>query len=322
MSKTRQEYQMLCESTDNIPIFSQWWWLDAAAGADNWSVVLVKRGGKIVASMPYVLKKEFGFTTLRQPQLTQTLGPWFAPIEGNYAKKLSKQKQYMFELIDQLPKFKHFKQAWHYSQTNWLPFYWRGFSQTTHYTYVIHDLSDLSKVFADFSHAKRKNIRKAEKEVTVYWDMSKEDMYENHQYTLGKQGDSVSYPKETFFRLYDAVYSREQGRTIWAGDSNGNIHAVLFVIWDQMSAYDLISSIDPDFRNSGAASLLVKEIIQYIKEAEKSQKFDFEGSMIESVENSFRQFGAVQTSYFKIQKTPSNLLRILKMAEAVKNKII
>ena len=39
--------------------------------------------------------------------------------------------------------------------------------------------------------------------------------------------------------------------------------------------------------------------------------FDFEGSMIEPVERSFRQFGAKQTPYFSVSKTPSRLLKTL-----------
>lgn len=37
--------------------------------------------------------------------------------------------------IDNLPKFDYFNMNFHYSITNWLPFYWRGFKQTTRYTY-------------------------------------------------------------------------------------------------------------------------------------------------------------------------------------------
>ena len=96
------------------------------------------------------------------------------------------------------------------------------------------------------------------------------------------------------------------GRTIAAYDENGNLHAALFVIWDKISAYDLISTIDPEYRTFGAASLLIKEIITYTSTL--TSKFDFEGSMIEPVERSFRQFGAKQKSYFNVSKFNSKLL--------------
>jgi len=40
-----------------------------------------------------------------------------------------------------------------------------------------------------------------------------------------------------------------------------------------------------------------------------TKSFDFEGSMIEPIERFFRAFGAIQTPYFAISKTPSKWLR-------------
>jgi len=53
--------------------------------------------------------------------------------------------------------------------------------------------------------------------------------------------------------------------------------------------------------------LCLWEAIRYASTVTK--QFDFEGSMIESVERFFRAFGAVQTPYFRITKTPSRALR-------------
>ena len=86
-------------------------------------------------------------------------------------------------------------------------------------------------------------------------------------------------------------------------DRDDNLHAAIFVVFDSKSAYYLISTIDPDFRNSGASTLLIKKAIEYL--APFTQRFDFEGSMIDGVENSFRRIGARQIPYFAI--TRSNL---------------
>ncbi len=291
-----------------MPIFSQAWWLDAVAG-DAWDVCLVEKGYEIHASMPYTIKKKYGLTLLTQPQMTQTLGPWIRPSTAKYSKQLSHQKDLMEALINQLPKYHFFNQSWHYSNTNWLPFHWRGFEQTTRYTYVIDDLSNLDKVFSDFEHSKRKNIKKSEGLLSIVYDLSAEDFYENHKLTLGKQGLEISYDFEIFKRIYDEGYKRNSAKTIAAFDFDGNLHAALFVVWDKMSAYDLISTIDPDYRSYGAASVLVRDIIKYTSSF--VGKFDFEGSMIEPVERSFRQFGAKQIPYFAISHRPVRWLNNL-----------
>jgi hypothetical protein len=57
---------------------------------------------------------------------------------------------------------------------------------------------------------------------------------------------------------------------------------------------------DPKLRSSGAQTLLLWELIQL--SANLSRSFDFEGSMIENVEKSFRGFGARQYRYFRVWK--------------------
>jgi len=55
------------------------------------------------------------------------------------------------------------------------------------------------------------------------------------------------------------------------------------------------------------------DLIQYesIKFAlENNKQFDFEGSMLESIEKYFRSFGAVQKPYFQITKINSKILKV------------
>jgi hypothetical protein len=303
----KERYRVLCREETSIPIFSKDWWLDAVCG-DAWDVALVEQRGQIVASMPYTVSKGLIFTYSTQPALTQTLGPWIKVNEkAKHSKILASEKETMNELIDQMPYFDHFRQNWHYSRTNWLPFYWRGFKQTTRYTYVIPDLSDLEFVWSNFDHSKRKNIKRATASLEVVFDVPANEFYDNHAFTLNKQGNAISYKRELFYRIYNIAYAKNRGRTIGAYDDKGNLHAALFVIWDDLSAYDLISTIDPEFRNSGAASLLVQEIIRFV--SKETPRFDFEGSMIEPVEQSFRRFGAIQMPYFSVSYTPSKLVR-------------
>lgn len=307
----KQKYHQLCEQETSIPIFSRDWWLDAVCGEENWDVALHEKGGQIVATFPYyVRKKALSLTVISMPSLTPFMGPWLRyPTSMSDYDRPTYEKQTFTDLIEQLPKFDYFNQSFHYSIVNWLPFYWKGFQQTTYYTYSIDDLTDLDAVFGRFSHSKRKNIKKAEKIVTVKFDLSAEDFYRNHEMTLQKQGKMISYSFDLFERIYGACYIQNAGRTIYAVDSEGNIHSALFVIWDERSAYDLISTIDPDFRESGSATLLIKEMIKYV--AQKTERFDFEGSMIEGVEQSFRRFGTLQKPYFNLQKINSKSLKIV-----------
>lgn len=306
----KEKYRLFCEKENSIPIFSQAWWLDSVANND-WDVCLVENNDEIVASMPYYIKRKFGLTMLTQPILTQNLGPWIKPSMGKYNKKISHQKKMMQELISQLPRYDYFNQSWHYTITNWLPFYWKGFEQTTRYTYVIEDLSDLEIVLGEFHSSYRNKIRKAQKLVTIFKDMNPKDFYEINNKTFLRQGLSAPYSK-SFFLQHDSKLEGKNSRVIfYAKDSDDNIHSALYLTWDKMSSYVHLVGEDPKFRNSGAGILLIWEAIQYTKNVLCLNKFDFEGSMIESVEQVRRDCGAVQKSYLTVKHSPSIILQIV-----------
>jgi len=256
------------------------------------------------------------------PMLTQKLGPYIKyPPNQKYVKRLSYEKKRLTELIESLPRYTCFRQSFNYTITNWLPFYWKGFNQTTRYTYVINDINNIESVYNDFHISKKRNIKKANTlGLEIKYDLSAKEFYENHKLTLAKENKRIKYSFELFEKIHNEAYKRKAGKVIYAIDSLYNIHSALFVIWDKNSAYHLINTIDPDFRQSGSVSLLFKEIISYL--SDKTQRFDFEGSMIESVENSYRRFGAKQIPYFNITKLNSTSLKIIDSLKELKKSLL
>jgi len=305
----KERYRKLSVAESSIPIFSRDWWLDAVCG-DEWNVCLVEKGDQVVASMPFHYRKRYGLTVLSHPPLTQTLGPWLKESKAKYSKRLGQEKDLMNALIDQLPDFARFSQNWHHAVTNWLPFYWRGYHQTTRYTYRLPDLSDLEAIWHGFRENIRTDIRKAKSrfDLRVRTDLSIDEFLELNVQVFERQGMQTPYAK-SFVRRLDTACEEHHARKIFiAEDEKGQRHAGVYIIWDENSAYYLMGGGDPSLRTSGATSLCMWEAIQFAATVTKS--FDFEGSMIEPVERYFRAFGAIQTPYFSITKTPSRLIRI------------
>lgn len=301
-------YRKHCEHEPSIPIFSKDWWLDAVCG-DSWDVCLVEKGGVIVASMPYYKKKRYGFTALTQPTLTQNLGPWLRPSNAKTTNRLAQEKDLLNDLIAQLPPFGYFQQNWHHSQTNWLPFYWQGFNQTTRYTYTLPILTDLELVWSGFRENIRTDIRKASSRfnLNVRTDLNIDDFLALNLQTYERQKKRLPYDL-SFVKHLDKVLDQKISRRIFiAEDDKGLHHAGVYIIWDSQTAYYLMGGGNPELRASGATSLCMWEAIKFASTV--SACFDFEGSMIEPVERFFRAFGAIQTPYFAISKTPSRILR-------------
>lgn len=307
----KETYRKLCEIESSIPMFSQAWWLDAVAG-NEWSVVLEKKGDKVVGTLPFVERKRFGFTILAQPELTPSLGPWIRPTQKSYPKRLAFEKDVLGALVDKLPQYDYYGQTWHSSQTNWLPLYWRGFSQSTLYTYQLRDIGDKDKIWSGLQENIRREIRKARDRfgIKVRDCNSISEFLSINRMTFERQGRSQPYSDDIVERIDSAAAARGARDCLVAVDEEGSLHAGVYIVRHNDTAYYLMGGGDPKLRKSGATSLLLWEAIN--RQPLGVQVFDFEGSMIEPIERFFRAFGAVQTPYFEITHVKSKLFERLK----------
>ena len=311
----KQQYTELCEQRSDIPLFMQAWWFDAVCVPENkeWNVLLYKENEKIIGAMPYHLIKKYGFKFITQPQLTQYNGIWI-----DYPQKMKLHKRYSFEkrvmdnLIDQLEKMKwsFYMQNFHHSFTNWQPFYWRGFRQTTRYTYQIKNLSKWDNIYGSFSSAKRRCIKMTNNEFVIDFSVSADEFYDFHKECLKYKYAKIEYSRELFSSMHNESVKRGQGIIVAVKDKNQNLHSALFFVWDKNSSYTLACAINPQFKSSGASTQMFWEAIKFM--SYKTQVFDFTGSMIESIALSFQLFGAEQVPYCNISKSNSKLLSVLK----------
>lgn len=297
----KEKYRIYCKSDATIPIFSKDWWLDAVCGEEKWDVALVENNGEIIASLPYYIKEKFGVRAITMPKLTQNAGIRIKyPAEQKYERRLAYQKDIIYEILDKLPKLPIFRQNFHYTFTNWQPLCWKGYKQTTCYTYVIDDLSDLESVFGNFSKTAKKNIQKAMKTFEVCSNDSIDNFCEINKRVFERQGIKYPYSLEFLKRIDDACSNNNSRKIFFAMDDKGKIYSAIYVIWDAESAYLLMSGSEIELRGYNCKTLLVWEAIKHASMTTK--RFDFEGSMIERIAEYNRQFGAVPMPYYYIYK--------------------
>jgi hypothetical protein len=317
-NSTKERYRQLCNEKP-IPLFMQAWWMDAACQGKEWDVLLCEKDKEIIGVLPYLLVKKWGFCLILQPQLTQYNGVWIDyPEQCELQQRYALEKEVMSDLILQLEKLKinYFEQNFHFSATNWQPFYWKGFKQTTRYTYQLDNIVNSENIYSSFHLFKQRHINKAQKKLQVDFNLSIEEFYSFHSQSILAKGGRVFYSKSFFEKLAKSAVSRQQGAVIAVRDKENNIHAAMFVVWDKSSAYYLVSAINPTFKSSGASIYMVWEAIRFL--SAKTKKFDFEGSMIEGVAKANQEFGATQIPYFTISKSSSILLPVLMK---IKNKV-
>ena len=147
-------------------IFSSPEWLEAVSPG-NWDYLIVEKKKSITICMPIISIEKYSFSILNMPPLTQSLGVLLPLEEGKYSESLSRDMNRINELLAELPRFSYFIQRFHPSFKNWLPFYWNGFKQTTRYTYIIEDLTNIDNIWDGFRSNIRQEIRKAEKQLVI-----------------------------------------------------------------------------------------------------------------------------------------------------------
>lgn len=313
----KKEYKEWSENTHAVPIFLQWWWIEAATNG-KWNAVFShNKDGSVRAVWPYTVERKFGFYISRMPKQTQFLGPWISQASSTRAaKKIAHEKEALENLIDQIPNFSFFKQKFRFSLKNWMPFYWRGYAQTTLYTYRL-DLSlTIENLHRELESNIKTDIKKAQSKVFVKEINDIDAFYEINKKSFLRQKKNIPYSLD-FVRGLDKELSQRKMRriTLAIDTETQEVHAAVYIVWDTETAYYLWGGADPSLRSSGATSLLLWDAIEYCQKFAKF--FDFEGSMIKPVEKFVRAFGADQVPYFEVQKR--NFL--FKLADLARGKI-
>ena len=210
-----------------------------------------------------------------------------------------------------LPENHYYCQNWNPNLKNWLPLYWKGYKQTTNYTYRLEDLSDLNLVFSQFDTNIRTDIRKAENRfgLKVRRNYILDDFLQLNEMVFKRQSKTNPYDISFLSNVIQTAVNNDRGSFFVAYDECEKPHAGVFIVWDANVAYYVLGGGDPEIRNSGATSLCMWSAICFSAKLVKT--FDFEGSMIEPIEKFIRAFGGMQTPYFSISKRKKSLLNTL-----------
>lgn len=289
----------MCETTIYAnSVFEQPWWLEVVAPG-MWGEVFVKENNEVVARLPYVMKKG----SIIMPPYTQTLGPWIKPEyrcfqSGN--AQLSKQKEIISGILEQLPKHKRFNMTFDSANEYILPYRWLGYRYTPYFSYRIKDLSDMEYVFSRFHKTAKKNIRRASGRTSVVEETTTDNMIMLLRKTYAIQNRQIPGGEKLVEKIINTALDKGYGKILTAIDEQGNAHASDFLLFDEKVCYDIIGGADPEYRNSGATSLIFWEAIKFA--AQVSAQFDFEGSNIEGIENIFRQFGGERVINYEVIK--------------------
>jgi hypothetical protein len=300
----KESYKEFTKTEEALPIFSKSWWLDAVCGNDlAWDAIMVTDEDNNMVTFPFCLtKNRLGPKSIIMPGLTQTLGPYFKIKENTKLSKIDGiKKELCYSVIDQLPNFKHFDMKFHRSFTNWQPFYWKGFQQTTRYSSRIQKGQKEEQVFNGINKRLKVYIKKNESNLKVEVGNDISEIWNINKDTFERKDTLIPYSLDFLKRMDSACKEHDCRRILISRNESGKIMAFVYLIWDSEDAYLLLGGRDPEYDKSNVKANLVWESIKMT--LAMGRNFDFEGSMMEGVQNNNCLFGCIVEPYSSIRKT-------------------
>ena len=281
-------------------LFQESWWLDCVCPG-SWKRAIVKEDDRIVGHLAYALRSFAGIRAVTMPALTPFLGPWISTLAGKDVTHGRRYKGILDELIRQLPRADHYLIKCDLSICDLLPFYWQKFELYVRYTYVLPSLTNLPQIWDGMLARVRQQIRKAEKLLQVSSDGTPDELIEMIESTYSRQRMSVPFDLNCIRRIFEATQARKCGCILVARNSAGDIHGAQLLVWDQSTAYYVIGGSSPEGRQSGVSSLMLWRAIEFASKVART--FDFEGSMVQSIETFLSSFGGNITPHYYATKS-------------------
>ena len=294
----------LSHTPEDMPVFHKPFYLDIVTNK-SWDVCAIIKNNELIASMPYHIRRHKGLIYTDQPPFTQFLGPW---IKQDVRNNLSYRKYHEIieNLYNQLPEFDYCCHHWHYDYQDWLPLYWKGFKQTTRYTYIIPPEQPLETTWDKINYTSKREILKSQQKYKIHFLDDFECFYGFVKNNFALKNKNNPYDYSFFSKINDACVTNNCRIIIAAADESKSIHGVIYLLFDTNSLYYFSGGCDNTGLKDDLIKLLVWESIKIANE--KKLIFDFEGSMIKNVEFFFNSFGCIQKPYFSVSKVNSRKL--------------
>ncbi len=294
------KYEQFCKTGD-VPLFFQPFWLNQLL--ENWDVLYAEHEEHFVFFI-YQIEKKFHFKFLRSPHLSPYSGFLFSSAFLHHTT----QQFLIQQVLKAMPNFDELNLDLHPSIPLDIDF--GNIEPRLKLTNIL-DLENLETVEKNYKPALKRQIKKAKKTIQIQTLNDIDLFYQLHEKTFLKQNSAPKIPLQIFQKAWDVCLKNQCGQLFFAMDKSRNIHAALFLVYDNETAYYLAGGTDAAYYGSGAMSLLMHHAIVFSAE-NKKRFFDFEGSMIPAVNRFFKNFSPEEIKYITLFKENSALLKFLK----------
>lgn len=237
--------------------------------------------------------KEDGLHAIRSSYVSPYFSPLFGPPLNQALAEKRRKRRVLNSLITYITQeYRSMILPLHPSIKDMVPFLDAHFNLELRYTYIL-DLGTLTHS-TELADSKIGNHVKKARGAGVVVAAEAESNFD-YDRALFYEPEDQRLPWKQLVRH---LTSHQKATTFIARVGHKPVGG-LFLAFDKCGAYNLLSYFDRDCGIRGIPSLLISTAIEYAQQQELSF-FDFEGSVLTTIERFFEAFGGRQEPYFQV----------------------
>jgi hypothetical protein len=292
----RSDYRQFCEQQD-LPFFLKAAWMDVVCGEKGWDAVLVSSGDKVMAAMPFQIKKRGPWVKLSTPDFTPHSGPWIKPSDKKTTHGITAHyHHYADALIKALPAaaFMGLKLDGQFQDMS--PWQWRKLQARPRTNYVLTLDRGITKedVAGLFNYSVRQQIDLPDHEIGEVGVEEAIAFFKTHHKYWSKEHERITRQLSRVQGLGEPLFL--------SLNIEGKLSAVFFSWWSDSRLYWINYTGTEETKNVIPFYALLYDAT--LRNLERTIEVDFMGSQNRTMAQACRSMGASPNTYFLIEKAP------------------
>jgi hypothetical protein len=286
---------------DDISIFQQHWWLDAATGG-KWQQIEFCDDPTISLKLIFSTSRKRGLTMIGMPVLARVMRPIINFHSNRPKAELPHVVRALGTVAEMLPKFDIFRYTLPPESGLDLAFCLSGYAVEVTYTYRTYP-DNRHDPWKEMDRKVRYNINTGLRRAAVetHGDIDRYVRLSSTFINSRAFKDTMDY--EAIRRIWQASHSRNQASILSCVDAKGNDLAAAIVIWDDRHLYYWLSCRDPEANDNTANSLLIWSAIEMAQKA--GLVFDADGYASPAAGLFLSRFGLLPARRFNVSMVNS-----------------
>ncbi len=311
-----ENWNMFVDKHPEGTVFHKTNWL----GLINPQIVIyvVSLNQEIIAGVALIKTKKNGVSGYHIPPYTQ----YFSPLYGgmhNYKGSLAEEHECIKAVLEEIKGVNHIDFKLPKGHQSILPYHWKGFDSSVVITHTIS--LTLENYLNSLNINKARELKKLlllvnSGEITINDEINPAELTHLLQKTSERKGfDAKPELVCELVMKADPTFAKK----IVIRSKKYGLIAFGFFPYDDKAVYNLVNASvsisDPVLKTINL--LLLYQAIEFALNSRRI--FDFEGSMLPSVEAFCRLMGGTQVPIYRVQKSPSLSYSLLRAVHQIKN---